>query len=220
MMLSTVYGSLMHHRTEWEQIGERAQQAPYLKPPQAPVLYIKPANTFLAFGQTLALPAGAERLQARSCLGWIFEEFGAPALAESHSHAINKRANASKMALLCDFTQEQPSLYRPPLRFNAFDGSLAMPQLWRPQRMDELRDARIETWVNGECVHAYHAADWIRPAFAQCEEVGRFIAWEAGDVLMMGCPSDAPWVKAGDWVEARMDGQVFTRTKIAQQEPV
>ncbi len=215
MKLGTVYGSLMHHRAEWMLLGDRAHAAPYNKPPQAPVLYIKPANTFTPFGQSLHLPAGVERVQARSCLGLYCEGFEALALAPSHHNAMKEIANEASIALLCDFTLEQPSFYRPPLRFNAFDGSLALPQAWIRPSMDTLPAAQIETWVNGECVQRYSAADWIRSAEEQWREVSRFIAWEAGDVLMMGCPSDAPWVQAGDVVEARMNGQVFTRTRVA-----
>jgi 2-keto-4-pentenoate hydratase/2-oxohepta-3-ene-1,7-dioic acid hydratase in catechol pathway len=44
-----------------------------------------------------------------------------------------------------------------------------------------------------------------------------FIAWQTGDVFMLGCPPDAPLVKAGDVVETRMNGHIFTRTIIAQE---
>ena len=213
---NTVYGSLMHHRAEWEALGERAHEAPYNKPPQAPVLYIKPANTFSAFGQTLHLPHGADRIQARCCVGMICEPFDAPTLMESVQYATENIANTRQTALLCDFSLEQPSFYRPPLRFNALDGSLALPQTWIAQPLDALHTARIETWVNGQCVHSYRAAGWIATAPEQWQSVSDFIAWETGDVLMMGCPSDAPWVKVGDVVEARMHGQVFTRTLIAR----
>jgi 5-oxopent-3-ene-1,2,5-tricarboxylate decarboxylase / 2-hydroxyhepta-2,4-diene-1,7-dioate isomerase len=220
MKLSTVYGSLMHHRAEWDLLGERAHAAPYMQPPQAPVLYIKPANTFTLFGQSLHWPAGAARIQARCCLGLYLESFEALAVAESNDSATKNVSTEPSIALLCDFTLEQPSFYRPPLRFNAFDGSLALPQAWVRQPIDSLAAAQIETWVNGQCVHHYLAADWIRSARAQWREVSRFIAWEAGDVLMMGCPSDAPWVRAGDVVEARMNGQVFTRTELVAEAAV
>jgi 2-keto-4-pentenoate hydratase/2-oxohepta-3-ene-1,7-dioic acid hydratase in catechol pathway len=54
----------------------------------------------------------------------------------------------------------------------------------------------------------------------QLQAVSEFIAWEAGDVLMLGCPPDAPLVKAGDVVETRTAGQVFTRTVITMEGAV
>jgi 5-oxopent-3-ene-1,2,5-tricarboxylate decarboxylase / 2-hydroxyhepta-2,4-diene-1,7-dioate isomerase len=215
MIPKTVYGSQMHHRAEWTAMQEQGMQPPYNKLPAAPVLYIKPATTFHGFDQSLRLPQGCQQVQARACVGLLFEPNPASVLIESAQSAIKNRAYMVKQAaLLCDFTQSQPSLYRPPLRFNAFDGSLALPQFWRPWPASELPAARIETWVNGQYVHHYSAADWICSAEDQIQSVSRFIGWEAGDVLMMGCPPDAPWVKAGDVVETRWNNHVFTRTTL------
>ena len=44
----TVYGTLLNFRGEWEAWATRMNEAPYKAPPKAPVLYIKPANTWSA----------------------------------------------------------------------------------------------------------------------------------------------------------------------------
>lgn len=219
MNLQTVYGSLMQHRAEVMALGEQVNQPPYNKAPSAPVLYIKPANTFSAFGQTLRLQDQHTRLHARTCVGLIFETHHAVGQSSSAQNAIESVANrAWRIALFCDFSHPQASFYRPPLRFNAFDGSLALPQISLPWQPDSLQSERIETWVNGHCVQSYSTADWVCSAAQQLEAVSAFIAWEAGDVLMLACPPDAPLVQAGDEVEARMNGQVFTRTSIVSKE--
>jgi 5-oxopent-3-ene-1,2,5-tricarboxylate decarboxylase / 2-hydroxyhepta-2,4-diene-1,7-dioate isomerase len=216
--IQTVYGSLMHHRAELQAMKDAAHQPPYNALPKAPVLYIKPANTFNPFGQTFYLPHAHTQIQARACVSLIYKPNQPLAGIESAQNATkNVVRDDWAIAALCDFSLPHTSFYRPPLRFNALDGSLALPQTWLEWPQHGLQDQRIETWVSGQCAHAYSSADWLASAQAQLEAVSEFIAWEAGDVLMLGCPPDAPLVKAADVVETRLDGQVFTRTVIATE---
>lgn len=218
MNCNTVYGSLMHHRAELEALVEAAHQAPYNAPPKAPVLYIKPSNTFLGFGQTLPLPAAHAQIQARACVGLIYKPNQLLVADNPALNATNNIVNKDwQWALFSDFSLPHASFYRPPLRFNALDGSLALPQTTRTAQWQALQDLRIETWVNGQCVHAYSSADWLRTAQEQLEVVSEFIAWEAGDVLMLGCPPDAPLVKVGDVVETHCGDQVFTRSTVVRE---
>ena len=211
--VNTVYGSLMHHRAELLALGDAAQQSPYNAPPQAPVLYIKPANTLNAFGHSMQ--TSASPLLARACVGMIYMPNQQLAGKDTAQNAIKNRVNEDwQIGVLCDFTIPHSSFYRPPLRFNALDGSLALPAQWLISSALDLDKLSIETWVNGKLAHSYLSADWIHSAHDQLAKVSEFIAWEAGDVLMLGCPPDAPMVKIGDVVETRIEAQVFTRTLI------
>ncbi len=213
----TVYGSLMHHRAELLALGDAAHQSPYNAPPRAPVLYIKPANTFNAFGG--ALVVGESELLARACVGLIFRPNRHVAGIDIAQSAIKNRVfDDWQLSLLCDFTLPHSSFYRPPLRFNARDGSLALPQRWLAVSAHDLSSLRVETWINDQLAHSYSSEDWIRTAQDQLAAVSEFITWEAGDVLMLGCPPDAPLARAGDMVETRLGDQVFTRTVLAVQE--
>jgi 5-oxopent-3-ene-1,2,5-tricarboxylate decarboxylase/2-hydroxyhepta-2,4-diene-1,7-dioate isomerase len=218
MMLSTIYGSLMHLRAELEALGEAVHQSPYNAAPKAPVLYIKPVNAHQPFGGELHLPAAHPQILARACVGLIYKPNRLIAGINIAQNAIKNIVMSDwQYALLCDFTLAHSSFYRPPLRFNALDGSLALPQSWSAWSADGLQDQRIETWINGRLIDSYQTADWLLSAQAQLEAVSEFIAWEAGDVLMLGCPPDAPLVKAGDVVETRMNGHIHTRTTIMQE---
>jgi 5-oxopent-3-ene-1,2,5-tricarboxylate decarboxylase / 2-hydroxyhepta-2,4-diene-1,7-dioate isomerase len=216
--IQTVYGSLMHHNAELQALQDAAHLPPYNSPPKAPVLYIKPANTFSAFGDALHLSATQAQIHARACVGLIYCQNRPPTVENCASSAIKNIVNEDwQVALLCDFSLPHASFYRPPLRFNALDGSLALPQTWLSWPQVSLQDQQIETWVNGQCAHSYSTTDWRVTAQSQLEAVSEFIARETGDVLMLGCPPDAPLVKAGDVVETRMAGQVFTRTVITME---
>ena len=215
---ATVYGSLMHHRSELQALGDTAHQAPYLAPPQAPVLYIKPANTFRHFGSTIALPAGHTQVRARACAGLFFKQNWPVAGIKYAQSAIDSIVNNTiEVSLFSDFSIPHESFHRPPVKFNAFDGSLGLPAQSMGAASVDLSSLHIETWVNGVCQHRYSSADWLCTAVEQLQAVGEFIAFEAGDVLMLGCPPDAPLVQAGDVVEVRFGGHTFTRHLITEE---
>ncbi len=52
----TVYGLVLNHEGALMALGEAVTAAPYKAPPRAPVLYIKPPNTYLASGGLVAVP--------------------------------------------------------------------------------------------------------------------------------------------------------------------
>ena len=54
----TVYGTLLNFRREWDHWSARMTQDPHKAAPQAPVLYVKTANTFSPAGQDLWLQDG------------------------------------------------------------------------------------------------------------------------------------------------------------------
>lgn len=217
-MPSTVYGSLMHHRAELAALGDAVHASPYNAPPKAPVLYIKPANTFNAFGQTLHLRVEQSQILARACAGLIYKPNRSVAVINTAQSAIKKIAIEDwQLALLCDFSLPHSSFYRPPLHFNALDGSLALPQNWLASSAMDLTHLQIETWINGVVAQSYCTADWLCSAQEQLQAVSEFIEWEAGDVLMLGCPPDAPLAHIGNVVETSLNGQMFTRTHIAPE---
>lgn len=203
--LRTVYGSAMHHSAELTALGPAMQAPPYGQAPQAPVLYIKPSNTYSHFGATLnwpAAPPGARAdlpLYARACIGVIYQENQPLAGIKSAWNAIELI-----VSIFCDFTFAQPNYFRPPVKFNAFDGALALPDQTIVCTPAALQDLSVETWINGQCVHRYSTADWLLSAQQQLQAISEFIALEPGDVLLLGCPPDAPQVRAGDWVQTRV----------------
>ena len=54
----TVYGTLMNFASEHAALSAQMHEPPYLAPPRAPVLYIKPANTWSRSGDAIGVPAG------------------------------------------------------------------------------------------------------------------------------------------------------------------
>src|SRR5687768_6881757 len=52
----TVYGTLLNYKGALEQLGSQVHEKPYVSPPKAPILYIKPANTLNRQGEGIPIP--------------------------------------------------------------------------------------------------------------------------------------------------------------------
>ena len=57
LALATVYGVLLNDRATVTRLSPQFDSAPYKAAPKAPVLYIKPRNTFAAADAAVAVPA-------------------------------------------------------------------------------------------------------------------------------------------------------------------
>src|ERR1700683_2943462 len=60
---SAVYGVALNFRGELESLGEQLHRDPYKKPPVAPVLYLRPRNTWNMSGAQILLPIGEDALK-------------------------------------------------------------------------------------------------------------------------------------------------------------
>ena len=67
----TVYGTLLNHADALAALGAAVHAPPYKAPPQAPVLYIKPRNTWVGEGDAIVVPAGVEALEIGATLGLV-----------------------------------------------------------------------------------------------------------------------------------------------------
>src|SRR5664279_647475 len=65
----TVFGTLLNFRGALAALGDAINAPPYLAPPRAPVLYIKPSNTWIPHGAPIPLPAGVPELERGATLG-------------------------------------------------------------------------------------------------------------------------------------------------------
>src|ERR1700754_1107529 len=67
----TVYGTLLNFRAAPAALGESVNEPPLKAPPKAPILYIKPRNTFAANGDAVLLPEGVEALEFGASLALV-----------------------------------------------------------------------------------------------------------------------------------------------------
>jgi 5-oxopent-3-ene-1,2,5-tricarboxylate decarboxylase/2-hydroxyhepta-2,4-diene-1,7-dioate isomerase len=106
--LGTVYGTLLNFRSEVQAWAPRMNEAPYKSPPRAPVLYIKPANTWSQDGAAIAVPARAPQVEIGATIAMVMQ---APGVIRG-------------WRLMNDLSLPHASFFRPPVKFKCVDGFL------------------------------------------------------------------------------------------------
>jgi 5-oxopent-3-ene-1,2,5-tricarboxylate decarboxylase/2-hydroxyhepta-2,4-diene-1,7-dioate isomerase len=198
----TVYGPLLNFRREWDLWSPRMTQDPYKAAPQAPVLYVKSANTFNPSAQ-LILQDGVAEIDIGATVGVVIGADGQP----------------QATVLLNDWAVPHSSYYRPPVKFRCRDGYLG---LGTPRPWAELDAASVQLQVlcNGELVQSIDFSQLKRPLAQLLAEVTAFMTLQEGDVLMLGtdCLPDGtrPRARAGDTVRIEAPGFApFSQTVVA-----
>ena len=194
----TVYGTLLNFQREHALWAPRMHDAPYKAPPQAPVLYIKTANTFTPDGQAISLPRGVDQLEVAASLGLVAGEGGAVA----------------GCVLFNDVAIPHESYYRPPVKYRCVDGFLGVGDALRPMAelggMEALASLVLELRVNGVVRQRASLAGMVRDAATLWADVNGFQSMRPGDVLMVGtdCLEDGTRVRvrAGDAVDITAQG--------------
>jgi 5-oxopent-3-ene-1,2,5-tricarboxylate decarboxylase/2-hydroxyhepta-2,4-diene-1,7-dioate isomerase len=161
-------------------------QDPYKAAPQAPVLYVKSANTFNASG-ALVLQDGITEVDIGATLGLVM---GADGQSES-------------VVLINDWAVPHASYYRPPVKFRCRDGYLGLGTL-RPWADLDVNDMHLRVTLNGAVVQTVDFSQLKRNLAQLLVDVAEFMSLQAGDVLMLGtdCLEDGtrPRARAGDTV--------------------
>jgi len=190
----TVYGTLLNFRREWDLWAPRMTQDPHKAAPQAPILYVKSANTFSPAGQALQLQDGVSEVDIGATLGLV----------------VGMDAQVTGAVLLCDWSVPHASYYRPPVKFRCRDGFLALPQQVTQGQVSDWAALQIAVSRNGERVQTVDLRALMRDLPTLLTDVGEFMTLQAGDVLMVGTDGLAdgtrPRAKAGDRVEISAPG--------------
>lgn len=185
----TVYGTLMNFRGELDALGPKMNEAPYKAPPQAPVLYVKPANTWTENGATIALPAGVPEVAVGATVAMV----------------MKSAREIAGFVLMNDLTIPHESFYRPPVKFNCLDGFLGIGD--RVRARNEAGDPavfKLEVRINGELKQTVHFSQLVRPADKLLADVAEFMTLGEGDMLMLGCDAGRPRARVGDRIEIKM----------------
>ncbi len=188
----TVYGPLLNFRREWDLWAPRMTQDPYKAAPQAPVLFVKSANTFNPSGE-LVLQDGIAEVDIGATLGLVMGADGQP----------------ESVVLINDWAVPHASYYRPPVKFRCRDGYLGLGTL-RPWADLDVNDLRLRVTLNGAVVQTVDFSQLKRPLAQLLVDVAEFMSLQAGDVLMLGtdCLEDGtrPRARAGDTVRIEAAG--------------
>lgn len=197
----TVYATLLNFRGALHALGESVHAAPYLAPPNAPILYLKPVNTHAGHGAAVALPPGEDALRVGASLAIVF---GRQATRVDARDALDYVAGYTVAA---DISVPHDSYYRPAVRQQCRDGYCPLgPWIVAAADVPNPDALAITVRVNGQIRQQNHTSNLIRPVAQLIAEVTAFISLRAGDLLLVGVPEGAPLAHAGDRIEIDIEG--------------
>ncbi|TWO70982.1 fumarylacetoacetate hydrolase [Caenimonas sedimenti] len=185
----TVYGTLMNFRGELDAIGAKMSEPPYKAPPQAPVLYVKPANTWSENGAVIHLPAHVPEVEIGATVAMV----------------MKSATEVAGYILLNDLSVPHDNFFRPPVKTKCLDGFLAIGD--RVRARNEAGDPavfKLQVKVNGELKQTVRFAELVRSADKLLADVSEFMSLRPGDMLMLGCDTGRPRARAGDRIEISM----------------
>jgi 5-oxopent-3-ene-1,2,5-tricarboxylate decarboxylase / 2-hydroxyhepta-2,4-diene-1,7-dioate isomerase len=177
---NAVYGVALNFRAELASLGHRLHQDPYKKPPVAPVLYLRPRNTWNSNGAQIRLPADEKRLKMAGTLGVVI---------------------GAGYVVVNDVSIPHESYYRPAVRQRCRDGFCVIGSEVTEKLPNEIRIS-----INSELRCRANTSDLVRPIDRLIADISEFLTLQLGDILLIGEPPDAPLAKAGDKVRVEIDG--------------
>lgn len=197
----TVYGTLLNFKGELERLGDDVNNEPYFSPPIAPVLYIKPVNTFNCYGGSIPMPVGISKLEMGAALGIVI---GKKAVAVDESTALSYVAGYT---IVNDVRIPHDSLYRPAIHFQARDGFCPIgPWIIDRHGVDNPDNISIRVFINNKLQQENSTSNLVRSVSRLLADVTEFMTLNPGDLLLVGVPEDAPQAKVGDKIRIVIDG--------------
>ncbi|KVR37025.1 fumarylacetoacetate hydrolase family protein [Burkholderia multivorans] len=211
--IGTVYGALLNERAALAALGDAVHAAPYGRPPQAPVLYIKPANTHAPDGAAVVVPAGVEALEIGASVAVVF------ARRATRVPAARALDYVHGFTLASDVSVPHPDYYRPAVRFKCRDGFCPLgPAIVPAAALADVDAIALSVRIDGEVVARTSTATLIRPLRELIADISAFMSFDAGDVLLLGVAGGAPHARAGSTIEIAADGIGTLRHTLVAEE--
>ena len=201
LVSGTVYGVLLNYRGALAALGDAVRQPPYKAPPKAPVLYIKPANTWIGHGAPIPVPADADALEMGAALGVVLGRAACRVTAESALDHVAGYTVANDVSVPHD------SYYRPSIRFKCRDGFCPIgPGIIDRVRVPDPDALAVRVFVDGALRQQNTTANLIRSTARLIADITEFMTLSPGDVLLTGVPENAPLARAGQRVAIEIEG--------------
>lgn len=194
-----VYAAALNRPATLHALGDALSQPPYQAPPRAPVLHLKPANTWSGDGDPIRCPAGVAGLRMGGSVGLVI---GRPASRLTAGRALDW---VGGLVVVNDVHLPIQSHFRPAIKERCRDGfcpigtPVPMMAAMAPDRLALIVE------INGKVV-CREPPEYLRSAAALLAEVSAFLTLGAGDILLLGEPAVPPLAGPGDLVRIIVDG--------------
>lgn len=219
----TVHGVLLNFQAEVAALAPQMHTPPYKAPPQAPVLYIKPANTWSPSGTDIPVPSRVPEVEVGASIAMVI---GPDTLIPSAQYATENIANSmmpcvAGYVLVNDLSVPHASFFRPPVKFKCLDGFLGLGDTLRPATVGNTHvdpaHFTLQVHINGELRQTVQFNQLVRAAAQLLADVNAFMTLRPGDVLLLGCDANRPRAKVGDTITISAPGfAALTNTLIAE----
>jgi 5-oxopent-3-ene-1,2,5-tricarboxylate decarboxylase/2-hydroxyhepta-2,4-diene-1,7-dioate isomerase len=194
-----VYGVLLNYRGVLDAIGIVGGSS--CVPPRAPCLFVKPANTWIAYGDAIPLPQDVDSIEAGAALGIVM---GKTACRVAAVDALSFVAGYTIVNDICESSQGYD---RPTTRQRCRDGFCAIGPWVMPKQLVPSPDKlTMRVLINGVIRAQNTTANTIRSVATLIADVTEFVTLSAGDILHIGVPENAPTIEAGDRVRIEFAG--------------
>jgi len=211
----TVYGTLLNDAGALSALGEQVNSAPYKAPPKAPILYIKPRNTWVSHGDSVVVPSDVNELEMGATLGVVIGR------TASHIQVADALSYVAGYTVVNDISVPHASFYRPSMRFKCRDGFCPMGPCVVPRDSVANPDAlKVTVAVDGAVVHVATTSGRIRTIAQLLADVTEFMTLHPGDVLSIGVAVGAPLAKVGQRVSIQIEGVGTLENVLVSEELV
>ncbi len=210
----TVVAALLNDPAQLAALGDAAHAAPYKAPPRAPVLGVKPRNTWCGDGAAVEVPADPGVVQL------------APTLAIVIGRTACRVSAADGLAFVAGYTIAQDlalphaSHYRPAVRQRVRDGFCPIgPRVVPAAQVAAPNALAVELRVDGVVVQRGSTAGRVRGVAALVADVSAFMTLQPGDLLLLGPAAGAPQARAGQVASVSIEGLGTLTTRFVAEAP-
>lgn len=197
----TVVVALLNDPASVAALGDAAHAAPYKAPPRAPVLGVKPHNTWCGDGDAVELPADPGVVQLAPTLAIVIGRTACRVKAADALACVAGYAIAQDLALPHD------SHYRPAVRQRVRDGFCPIGPRVVPASLVAAPDAlAVELRLDGVVVQRASTAGRVRGVAALIADVSAFMTLQPGDLLLLGPAAGAPVARVGQTASVAIEG--------------
>jgi len=208
----TVYGTLLNFRGAVDDLAEAMNAPPYKEPPKAPILYLKPPNTWIGHGKPIPLPDEVDAIEIGAALGVVIGR------TASRVKAAEAFDYVRGYTILNDVSLPHASLFRPPIRQRCRDGFCPIGP-WVIERGAVARPERLvlRVFVDGALRAENSTAHLVRSIPQLIADVTDFMTLSRGDVLHVGTPEQAPLARAGERVRVEINGVGWLENPVVRE---
>ncbi|MBH0229370.1 fumarylacetoacetate hydrolase family protein [Halobacillus yeomjeoni] len=195
-----VYGTLLNYKGVLEQMWDELHEPPYKAPPKAPILYIKPENTYLGHKGIIPLPEDADEVVIGASIGIVI---GKKAARIKKEEALDY---VEGYTVVNDVSLPHKSVFRPAVKEKARNGFCPIgPWVIEKTAVPDINDVDIRVYINGQLEQHNTTRNLVRSVEELLQDVTEFMTLNEGDVLMAGVPENPPAAENNDNIRIEVE---------------